>query len=60
MVSNVSNNGMPMSQSSHMKTLTSQNNEFDPFSPISISSNNSYWYFKHTVEEQRYNSIIAL
>ena len=59
MVSNVSNNGMPMSQSSHMKTLTSENNEFDPFSPISINSNNSYWYFKHTVEE-KHNSIIVL
>ena len=42
MVSNVSNNGMPMNQSSHKKIATSQNNEFDPFSPVSTCSNDSY------------------
>ena len=51
-VNNVSNNGMPMNQSTHMKTSTSQNNEFDPLSPVSTCSNDSYWYFKHTVEEK--------
>ena len=52
MVSSVSNNGMPMNQSSHTKTSTSQNNEFDPFSPVSTCSNDCYWYFKHTLEEK--------
>ena len=43
MFSNVSNNGMPMNQSSHTKTSTSQNNElYYPFSPISMCSNDSY------------------
>ena len=42
MFSNVSNNGMPMNQSSHTKTSTSQNNELYPFSPISMCSNDSY------------------
>ena len=42
MVSNVSKNGMPMNQSSYTKTSTSQNNEFDPFSPVSTCSNDSY------------------
>ena len=68
MVSNISNNGMPINQSSHTKSLTSQNSEFDPFSPISTRSNDSYWYFKHTIEEKHcyeflycnYNSIILV
>ena len=42
MFSNVSNNGMPMNQSSHTKTSTSQNKEPYPFSPISMCSNDSY------------------
>ena len=42
MVSNVSKSGMPMNQSSHTKTSTSQNNEFDMFSLVSICSNDSY------------------
>ena len=52
MASNVRNNGMPMNQSSHKKTSISQNNEVDPFSPLSMCSNDSYWYFKHTIEEK--------
>ena len=52
MVSNVSNNGMPMNQSSHMKTSTTQNNESEPFSPISTCSNDSYWYSKYIVEDK--------
>ena len=52
MVSNVTNNGMPMNQSSHTKTSTSQNSEFNPFPPVSTCSNDSYWYFKHTGEEK--------
>ena len=51
MVSNVSNNGLPIYKSSHAKTSISQNNEFDPFSPVSTCSNNFYWYFKHAIEE---------
>ena len=42
MVSNVSNSGMPMNQSSHTKTSARQNNEFDLFSLVSICSNDSY------------------
>ena len=42
MVSNVSKSGMPMNQSSHTKTSTSQNNEFDMFSLVSICSYDSY------------------